>query len=367
MKILHVSEPVYPVVHGGLATHTHEMADRQARQGHDVTVIGTSGGQAPVDDNSFTHTLILKKEWFRLFGARVALGALYWLYRHINEYDVIHIHSHLFFTSNFVALLNRLGSVPPVLVTNHGTFGTIPPMISHIQFSIFGIPTYNWSDVTVCYNKIDKSILQASGVENIKIIPNGIDTNKFSPLEDHDVTNGPIIWSGRMAHRKGLVPTVKAMEDIVKQHSEIELHIYGDGDKRKAAEQIVTDRGIESNVEFKGYVDQEPLLDQLKQARLYLAPTAEYTFGRGIMEAISCGIPTFSTNLPSHEELGDAGVPITRDPKEIANTINQHLSDPKELEDVAQRGRRIIEKKHDFRSHIDRVTEICQSITRSEE
>jgi glycosyltransferase involved in cell wall biosynthesis len=342
------------------------MANRQAKQGHDVTVLATNDEQISVDNNSFEHTMVLKKEWFKPFGARLAPSALYWLYKNINEYDIVHIHSHLYFTSNFVSLLNRVSSVPPVLITNHGTYATISPVISHLQFALFGIPTYNWAEITVCYNEIDRSILQATGVEDIRVIPNGIDIEKFSPRESRDVSSGPIVWSGRMVHRKGLLPTVRAMKYIVRDHPKIKLHVYGDGEKRREAEQLVADAEIQSNVEFKGYVKQEVLLEQLKKARLYLAPTAEYTFGRGIMEAISCGIPTFSTNLPTHEEIGVAGVPITRDPEEIANTINQYLSNHKSLEKVAQRGRNVMEQKHDFKTHIDRVTEIYQTVVRSE-
>jgi len=362
MQILHVSEPVYPVVQGGLGTHTHQMANRQAKQGHEVTVLGTNDEATSVDPDAYAHTLVLKNELFRLFGARVSVSALRWLRNHIDEYDIVHIHSHLFFTSNFASFLNRFSSAPPLLATNHGTYANLHPVLARSQFRLFGKPTYVWADKTICYNETAKEILTSVGVEDIEVVPNGINVDQFSPAEDRDITCGPIVWSGRMTERKGLFPTIKAMARIVDDYPELELHLYGDGEQRRKAEALVSELCIEGNVQFKGFVPQEQLLDQLKHSRLYVAPTDEYTFGRGIMEAISCGIPTFSTNLPIDDELGKAGIPITRNPDSIAETIRAYLQDPAELESVAWRGRQIIKKNHNFTKHIDRVTKICEAM-----
>lgn len=364
MNILHISEPLYPFVQGGLATHTHQMAERQSRQGHDVTVLAMKEESTEPLNDTVKYKRVFKAEQFRLGGARVSVGALNWVRKNLGEFDIVHAHSHLYFTSNLAALLNRVRSSPPLLVTNHASFATIHPVASKAQFGLFGVPTYRWADRVVCYNETDQEIIESIGVrsEDIDIVPNGIDIERFTPDPDNEISEGPIIWTGRMTERKGVLPTVRAMNYIHEEYPELELHLYGKGKLKPEAEAIVSEHGLGDIVKFEGQVPQEKLLDQLRNARLYLAPTGEYSYGRGIMEALSCGIPTLSTNLPDDIVLGPGGVPVTQEPEAIAEVVSETLDHPRDLESVGKRGRRVVEKNNHFRDHIDRVTEIYRSM-----
>ena len=362
MKILHLSEPIYPFVQGGLASHTHQMAQRQTEQGHDVTVLATTNGDVTDGEIDADYERVIKPEQARVFGARISLGALNWVRRRAGDFDVVHAHSHLYFTTNLAALRNVVRSGPPLVITNHGTYAFITPVLAKAHFRIFGTPTYRAADRTICYNEHAREILTGVGVEDIEIVPNGIDVEQFSPPEERDFGRGPILWSGRMEEGKGAVAAIRAMQHIVAERPNLELHLYGDGDLREEAESTVAELGLSENVEFKGYVSQEELVEALRDSRLYLAPTDYYTFGRGIMEAIACGIPTFSTNLPSDTSIGTAGVPITQQPRAAAATVLEYIDEPEELEVIAERGRAVIEKNHDFTKHIDQVTAICREL-----
>ena len=131
MKILRVTSNIYPNVVGGTEIHSHEMSNSQVNLGHDVTVITLINNEEKSDPNT-KYKVIKIKKLFTLFGNSISLSFLINLSRILSNYDIIHAHSHLHFTTNVCATLRKLNTFP-LIITNHGLYSqTVPAWIQRL-------------------------------------------------------------------------------------------------------------------------------------------------------------------------------------------------------------------------------------------
>jgi glycosyltransferase involved in cell wall biosynthesis len=75
--------------------------------------------------------------------------------------------------------------------------------------------------------------------------------------------------------------------------------------ERARAEALVQRLGLESNVHFLGWVDDETLPALYRGGRAHVLSTAEETFGRTVLEAMACGCPCVLQDLPVLREVTD--------------------------------------------------------------
>ncbi|GAI55698.1 unnamed protein product, partial [marine sediment metagenome] len=81
----------------------------------------------------------------------------------------------------------------------------------------------------------------------IRVIPNGVDTNKFSPLfqkrkkELREKLNLPYekiaIFTGRLTEQKGIEVLIRAWGKIINTFPQLHLFIVGEGEERTILEQ----------------------------------------------------------------------------------------------------------------------------------
>ena len=117
MDILRVAQTVYPEVKGGGAYHVHAMSRDQAAMGHDVTVVTVGAdGDHPRRERRDGYTLVRLPLTATVFGNEISTAMARYL-RRADGFDVVHAHSHIYFSTNLAALRRRLGG-PPLAVTD---------------------------------------------------------------------------------------------------------------------------------------------------------------------------------------------------------------------------------------------------------
>ena len=115
MRILRVAPWIYPDSKGGGDYHVHAMSRDQAAMGHDVTVLTTrSDSSLPRVEETHGYTVYRVSPGVELLGNEISPGMARFLW-HVDadDYDVIHAHSHYYFSSNLAALV-LLGGVTNV-------------------------------------------------------------------------------------------------------------------------------------------------------------------------------------------------------------------------------------------------------------
>ena len=128
MRILRVAQHLYPDMKGGGQYHVHAMSRDQAAMGHDVTVLTTRVDESlPRVEETHGYAVVRVSPGISTLGNDVspAVARVLWS-ADADDYDVIHAHSNLYFSTNLAALKARLGDIP-LAITNHGLYSQSAP------------------------------------------------------------------------------------------------------------------------------------------------------------------------------------------------------------------------------------------------
>ncbi len=137
------------------------------------------------------------------------------------------------------------------------------------------------------------------------VIPFGIDTEKLQrtvavkarATEIARRFPGPrILFVGRLVAYKGVDVLVRAMRDV-----QATALIVGDGPLRTSLEAEAVRSGVASRVKFLGHLSDDDVVAHLHACDVFVLPsvTRAETFGVVQLEAMACGKPVVSTNLPT--------------------------------------------------------------------
>ena len=151
------------------------------------------------------------------------------------------------------------------------------------------------------------------------ILPNSIDKSKFHPINkeearaklgiSNDITIAAFV--GAFIERKGVLRVTEAAKGI----PELRLFIIGKGNQNPESDQIL----------FKGLVPHEELIYYLNAADFFVLPTLAEGCCNAIVEAMACGLPIISSDLPFNDDILDESNSIKIDPSnidEIKNAMN---------------------------------------------
>ncbi len=125
--------------------------------------------------------------------------------------------------------------------------------------------------------------------EKIKVIYNGVDTDKFA-FAERQQGNKPaqLIYVGRLIPEKGLNLLLEALAHI--KQDEWRLRIIGEGPEKEPLEKMACRLGMEGQVSFEGV--QWNVADWLASSDIFVHPVVcEEGFGLTLVEAMASGIP----------------------------------------------------------------------------
>ncbi|WP_310736982.1 glycosyltransferase family 4 protein [Natranaeroarchaeum sulfidigenes] len=369
-----MSHWLYPDEVGGGNYHVHALSRDQASMGHEVTVLKVSNDVDSVrreERNGYEvvycpATVNLLKNEISIPAVRRILGA--------REFDVIHAHSHFYFSTNIAALKRRLGDIP-LAITNHSLYTqSAPERLFYYYLKTIGKWTFNSADVVFCYTEEERQATREIGVTtDIKVIKNGIDAEKFHPdgaiseLIASDVPN--VLFVGRLVEGKGPQYAIDAIERVRADHPDARLYLVGDGPLHEELEADVEERGLESAVEFLGLVEYDNMPKVFRTANVLLLPSRAEGFPRVVMEAMASGTPVVCTDLDQIVDfVSGAGETVEwGDVVSMGSALGRILSDPQTQDAYGTNGRETIVNEYSWSETVRATTEsLYQLHTESE-
>ena len=174
--------------------------------------------------------------------------------------------------------------------------------------------------------------------ERVQVIPNGVDTELFSPAAEADRGDGDrlrALFVGGDWDRKGLGAAIESLAGC----PQAELTVVGEGDAAAYA-RLAERAGVGARVSFAGPT-RDPV-SWYRRADVFLLPTAYESFSLVSYEAAACGLPLLVTRVNGVEDLlepGRNGWFIERDPEGIAARLRQLRSDPELLRSMGRAAR----------------------------
>lgn len=189
--------------------------------------------------------------------------------------------------------------------------------------------------------------LKQSLFQNTKIIPFGVDTDKFKPLEKKGNTNKDtynlkikVAYFGHPGVFKGLNDFVNASKTFSKN---IEPHVFFTQRFKKVDKYIIKNN---SKIKIHGFV--ENIVNAYNEIDIIVLPyrTQIGTVANPLvlLEAMACGKPIITTNFKFIKEIVRDSAIITKrcSPKSIAKSINMLAKKPELQTELGKRARKII-------------------------
>lgn len=331
MHILRVAQKLYPEVPGGGTYHVHAMSRDQAAMGHDVTVLTIRRDpDRPHVEQRDGYTVVRYDPVASPLGNDISPGVAEFL-ASVSKFDVIHAHSHLYFSTNLAALKRRLDDVP-LAITNHGLYSqNAPEWVFDLYLRTLGRWTFNQADVVFCYTDEDRERVREFGVESrTEVVHNGIDTERFQPdgpeSERIDHAGSVVLFVGRLVEGKRPGDAVEAVSRLAEERN-AKLYVAGEGPLRSEL--------VDDHIEFLGQLPYEEMPAVYRASDALVLPSRAEGLPRTVLEAMASSVGVVVSDLEQVVPVvGDGGVtaPVGDVEEFVAGlekVLDGHVSDPR--------------------------------------
>jgi len=306
MRILRVAQKVYPEVKGGGTYHVHAISRDQAAMGHDVTVLTVRrDSKRPHIEERDGYTVVRYDPTINPLGNDLSAGVARYLAA-VKKFDVIHAHSHLYFSTNLAALKRRFGDIP-LAITNHGLYSqTAPKWAFDTYLRTLGRWTFNQADVVFTYTKSERQELRDVGVtSNIEVVANGIDTGRFTSdgPTDERVESPAVLFVGRLIDGKRPFDAVQAVAEVREKGIDATLYVAGTGPLKTEMREAAAGKGIEKSLMFLGHVPYDKMPCIYRSADVLVLPSRDEGLPRTVLESMAAGTPVVASALDQLEPI----------------------------------------------------------------
>ncbi len=139
---------------------------------------------------------------------------------------------------------------------------------------------------------------------DIKIIPNGVDTDKFFPAESQHLSK-PIhaLAVCRLIERKRIDLLIKAVSIAKSLGHNFQLNIVGQGNLLDKLRSLAKNLDITENVNFLSRVLTGSMPDIYRDNHIFVMTSAHEGMSNAMLEAMASGLPIISTRCEGLDEL----------------------------------------------------------------
>lgn len=306
MKILITTEWYAPVING-VVTSVLNLQKQLEIMGHDVKVLTLSHTRESYTEGNVTYIGSLNAGLVYP-QARVAVNLRSDEIEKLIEWHPQVIHSQCEFSTFLIAQKIARQLNIPVIHTYHTVYEDYTHYFSPVKkwgraaVSAFTRKVLSHTQCVIVPTEKVKKILLCYGVrEEIRVIPTGIDMNKYSRvLSEKERVNlrlklkipvqaGVAVFVGRLAREKNLEEII-SMVSMAKPEN-FRLLIVGDGPHRQALEEYVGQCGISDQIIFTGMVSPEEIYQYYQVGDVFVSASTSETQGLTYVEALANGLP----------------------------------------------------------------------------
>jgi glycosyltransferase involved in cell wall biosynthesis len=248
--------------------------------------------------------------------------------------DVLHVH---WWVPGGFAVWPPHSDQPPVILTSHGTDLFLLdrfPMARPLAAPIFKAS----AQVTVISSPLVERV-ESLGVlpSRISVIPMPVVVRHFQDDGVPKAVGNRLLFVGRLVERKGAHVAVEALEVLKRKGREAHLTVVGDGPERDRLEALADEKGVSTQVDFRGSVPAESVADAFAEADVFLMPAVtdwkgeQEGFGLVLVEAMMSGVPVVATQSGGILDVvtnNETGLLVPeRDPEALAVAAERLLTD----------------------------------------
>ena len=271
---------------------------------------------------------LIPKVSMLLHGLSLFLSSLKLLKKINQTFPFDLIDGHYIYPDGFAAVLLGKALKKPVVLSARGSdinqftgFKSIKPMLCY---------ALNHADhiISVCNALKQEMIVLDINNDKISVIPNGVDTEQFYPVDRKEArnklalpNNKKIILSvGSLIPRKGFHVILDAFPKLLQEDNTIHLYIIGEGSFRSSLERQIEALKLTQYVTLVGERPNSELKIWYSAADVFCLASSREGWANVIMESLACGTPVVATNVWGAPEIltsTDIGMLVDRNPEDL--------------------------------------------------
>lgn len=371
IKLVMVIQKYHPFI-GGAERQLRALSSRLKERGVDVTILTRRyGGLPPFELVDGVRVYRLPSPGNKvLAGISFVLSAIYLLHRIRPQI----VHAHEILSPATIALYGKRLYSSRVVVKVLG--GGVKGDIYKLKKRLFG----KWRianlrkrvDAFIAISREIDDELAGIGIpqEARFYLPNGVDTDHFSPLaadekkrlrESHGFSSiSPlVIYAGRLHHDKRVDLLLNIWSSVHAKHTDARLLIVGSG-----VEEAYLRTKASEGVIFIGQVDD--VAEYLKISDLFVLPSAREGLSNSILEAMAVGLPVAATavggtpDIVTHKKSGWLFQP--NDSSALQNAMLKLLGDPELRSRLGRQARKHVLENYSIDAIADRVANLYREL-----
>ncbi len=364
VKILNICAYSWDI--GGPPKIIYDHAVEQIKLGAEVTIL------TPITEGQKLYALpegakivVCKRHWLAKLWAEFSPELFFWIKKHGNEYDVIHIHG----LWHFAGLAPYLAGVKtPKCVTIHGLLDRWALANGYWKKKLFGTlfqkSVLDKTELIQINNLDEKNDLQnflGHTHQNVKIVPNGMNLRNFEKLPEKGIFkekyNIPkdkklILFLSRINIKKGLDLLLPAFKTILAKRNDCILVLAGPDDGYLSeTERFIETESLQESIKLVGMLVGEDKLAAFADADIFVLPSHSEGFSIATLEALVSGIPSLLSDRVGFGESireSNAAHLVELSPESIVNGLTKMLDDEKYCELLANNGKALVKEKYDI-------------------
>ena len=182
-------------------------------------------------------------------------------------------------------------------------------------------------------------------MQNIQVIPNGIDFNTFCSLPNIvPSAHGVITTASADVPLKGLDFSLHAIARLKSEYPDINLTVIGSPRAEGHTERLLKKLKLEEQVSFKTNLTKEEITHEYAKSSVAVVSSLYEGFGFPVGEAMACATPLVATNVASIPEITGSFAQLipAEDEEAIYQGIKNIFQSPQKYKIQAELGRQHI-------------------------
>jgi len=354
MKILQTPVRFYPYI-GGVENYVYSISRYLIRFGHEVSVLCANESTIKNKLENICGIQVKRLPYIgKIANTNVTPSLPFELLG--ENFDIVHTHIPTPWSADWSAIFAKLKRRPLVL-TYHND-------IVSKGFTNYVAKLYNFTNLNMVLGSagriiitqpryLDRSPYLKKYRDKIEVVPVGVDTDNFRPLNIDEEENTLFFLSvlDKFHEYKGLEYLLRALKVVKEEISDVGLVVGGEGELKAYYQNMVRRLGLVDNVVFLGYIPDDVLVEYYNRCSVFVLPSYssdQEGFGIVLLEALACGKPVVTTEIVGvsrYVSEFDAGrIVKPRDIQGLANAIVEVLQDKTLRKKMGKRGRKIAKK-----------------------
>ncbi|HEY9763438.1 MAG TPA: glycosyltransferase family 4 protein [Trichocoleus sp.] len=219
----------------------------------------------------------------------------------------------------------------PLVATFHPAFDrkvrSLTSGTQHLTYQLYAPCLANYDRVIV-FSDLQRDLLIRLGVapQTVAVIPNGVDTAKYSPgpsaLKTELKAQRVFVYQGRLSIEKNVEAMLKGWR-LAQMGEHCRLAIVGNGPLAASLKMFY---GEEDNITWLGFIaDEDRRIEILRGADAFILPSLVEGLSLSLLEAMACGAACLATDAGADGEVLANGAGIILDPQRVSSQLQTLL------------------------------------------